>query len=142
MTATILITGATDGLGLATALNLAARGHQVLLHGRNPNKLAAAKEAVCAASGAAGDGAAAFVADLSSLADTERLAASVCEQYTHLDVLINNAGVFKTSHTPTADGLDPRFAVNAISPREASLPGSRCASRPWPMLRQRPLIRP
>ncbi len=117
MTATILITGATDGLGLATARNLAARGHHVLLHGRNPSKLAAAKEAVCASPGAAGDGTAAtFVADLSSLAETERLAASVREQYTHLDVLINNAGVFKTRLTPTADDLDPRFAVNAISP--------------------------
>lgn len=117
MTATILITGATDGLGLATALNLAARGHHVLLHGRNPDKLAAAKESVCAAAGATGDGAAAtFVADLSSLAETERLAASVLEQYTRLDVLINNAGVFKAPPAPTIDGLDPRFAVNAVSP--------------------------
>ncbi len=117
MTATILITGATDGLGLATALNLATGGHQVLLHGRNPAKLAAAQEAVRAAAAAAGDGAVAtFVADLSSLAETEELAASVREQHTHLDVLINNAGVFKTTDTSTADGLDPRFAVNAISP--------------------------
>ena len=111
MTKTILITGSTDGLGLETSKRLAALGHRVLLHGRSPQKLAAA-EATLGDGGCAGS----YVADLSTLAGAKAFAEAVATDYEHLDVLINNAGVFSVRESRTADGLDVRFAVNAIAP--------------------------
>lgn len=114
MSKTILITGSTDGIGLATARKLITLGHRVLLHGRNPAKLETARQALSALPG--GGGVESFVADLSRLADVVSLAHAVNAKHTHLDVLINNAGVFKTAETSTPDGLDVRFAVNTLAP--------------------------
>ena len=114
MPKTILITGSTDGIGLETVKMLASKGHQVLLHGRNPTKLEEVEKAL---SGVPEDSyVTSYVADLSRLADVETLAKAVAEQHTQLDVLINNAGVYKALDTVTPDGLDVRFAVNAIAP--------------------------
>ncbi len=114
MSKTILITGSTDGIGLATAHKLVTLGHHVLLHGRNPSKL---EDAWKALSGLPGGGRVeGFVADLSRLADVVSLAHAVSANHTQLDVLINNAGVFKTAETTTPDGLDVRFAVNTLAP--------------------------
>ncbi len=109
MSKTILITGATDGIGLETARRLATDGHRVLLHGRSADKLDAAARAV-------GDPAGRYLADLSRLADVEALAAAIAVEHQRLDVLINNAGVFKTPVTTTAEGLDVRFMVNTLAP--------------------------
>jgi NAD(P)-dependent dehydrogenase (short-subunit alcohol dehydrogenase family) len=57
-----------------------------------------------------------YVADLSSMAEVEALANAVAETHTRLDVLINNAGVYRAPDTVTRDGLDIRFAVNTIAP--------------------------
>lgn len=114
MSKTILITGATDGIGLATAKMLVSKGHNVLLHGRNSTKLEAAKKSLSALSGK-GD-VDSYKADLSRMADVESLAQAVSEKHTRLDVLINNAGVYNTSDPVTPDGLDVRFVVNAIAP--------------------------
>jgi NAD(P)-dependent dehydrogenase (short-subunit alcohol dehydrogenase family) len=116
MSSTILITGATDGIGLEAARQLASRGQHLLLHGRNPTKLEAAERAVIAAAGDGGNVVGSFVADLSKLADVEQLAAAVLEQVDHLDVLINNAGVLRTSQPITDAGIDVRFVVNTIAP--------------------------
>ncbi|MEM1242482.1 MAG: SDR family NAD(P)-dependent oxidoreductase, partial [Cyanobacteria bacterium P01_H01_bin.26] len=114
MKKTILITGSTDGIGLETAKILVSQGHQVLLHGRNPKKLEAAQQSLSALSG---EGSVeSYIADLSRMADVDLLAKAVAENHPKLDVLINNAGVFKTSETVTSEGLDVRFAVNAIAP--------------------------
>ena len=114
MPKTILITGSTDGIGLETAKMLVSQGHTVLLHGRNPTKLEDAEKSLSAL---AGDGSVErYRADLSSMADVASLAAAVAENHATLDVLINNAGVYKTSNTVTPDGLDVRFVVNAIAP--------------------------
>ncbi|WP_373943844.1 SDR family NAD(P)-dependent oxidoreductase [Vibrio chagasii] len=110
----ILITGATDGIGLETAKMLAQQGHHILIHGRNPakiNKVVAAlsrlsKTAVIES----------YVADLSTLSEVEALATQIMADHQRLDVLINNAGVYKVSEITTSDNLDVRFVVNTIAP--------------------------
>lgn len=114
MPKTILVTGATDGIGLAAAQTLVAQGHTVLLHGRNAAKLADAQKTLSALPGAGR--VESYVADLSRMADVEALAQAVAAEHDALDVLINNAGILRTPETRTPDGLDVRFAVNTIAP--------------------------
>ena len=109
MTKTILITGATDGIGLLTAKTLTAEGHNVLLHGRSADKLEAAAREV-------GGNPETYRADLSLLEDANALVADVRAKHDTLDVLINNAGVLKVPNTQTDSGLDVRFMVNTIAP--------------------------
>lgn len=114
MTMTILITGSTDGIGLETAKMLAQSGHHILLHGRNQDKLAASEKHLSGLPGVTAIEI--YIADLSHMTDVEALAAAVSNKHAKLDVLINNAGVFGAPNTQTSDGLDLRFAVNAIAP--------------------------
>lgn len=114
MTKTILLTGATDGIGLETAKALVASGHTVLLHGRSEAKLAKTQAMLAKISGA--KVIETYRADLSRLADVEALADSVAAKHSSLDVLINNAGVFKTPDPVTPDGQDVRFIVNTVAP--------------------------
>ncbi|MEM9136696.1 MAG: SDR family NAD(P)-dependent oxidoreductase [Cyanobacteria bacterium P01_F01_bin.42] len=114
MSKTILITGATDGIGLETAEMLVSMGHHVLLHGRNPSKLADTERKLAAQTG--GERVESYLADLSSLANVAEFAIAVTEKHDKLDVLINNAGVYNTDSPVTQDGLDVRFVVNAIAP--------------------------
>ncbi|MDV7145858.1 SDR family NAD(P)-dependent oxidoreductase [Tropicimonas sp. TH_r6] len=110
----ILITGATDGIGLETARMLAGSGHKLLLHGRNPKKLEAGARAIAEISGA--EPVETYLADLSDMKQTAALADAVSAKHDRLDVLINNAGVLATPKPITADGLDIRFAVNTLAP--------------------------
>jgi NAD(P)-dependent dehydrogenase (short-subunit alcohol dehydrogenase family) len=114
MQKTILVTGSTDGIGLETAGMLVSLGHHVLLHGRNPAKLEDVERTLSALPDAGR--VESYLSDLSRLANGEKLAKAVAERHTKLDVLINNAGVFKTPDPITPDGLDVRFAVNTIAP--------------------------
>jgi NAD(P)-dependent dehydrogenase (short-subunit alcohol dehydrogenase family) len=111
MTKTILITGSTDGIGLETAKLLLEKGHKVLLHGRNPEKLEAVKVALSSLESVEG-----YVADLSDMDAVKSLAKAVIDQHAKLDVLINNAGVFHVPNAVTTEGLDMRFVVNTIAP--------------------------
>jgi len=112
MQKTILITGSTDGIGLATARKLMQQGHRVLLHGRNPDKLAAVEAELAELPGSCRG----FVADLSRMTEVEALAEAVKAEVEALDVLINNAGIFRTPNPITAERLDVRFAVNTLAP--------------------------
>lgn len=114
MTKTILITGATDGIDLETAKMIAPRGHTLLLHGRNPEKLKTAASSVAGVKGA-GD-VKTYRADLSILPEVDALADAIKSDFESMDVLINNAGVFKMSDPKTHDGYDARFIVNVVAP--------------------------
>ena len=106
---TVLITGATSGIGLETARALASRDWRVLLHGRT---LARAEAAV------AGIGAGTITplaADLSEQSEVRELAATVRRDHPKLDVLINNAGVWNSTRELTADGIERTFAVNHLA---------------------------
>lgn len=109
MTQTVLITGATDGIGLLTAKKLAAQGCKVLLHGRSAVKLADAAQAV-------GGQAETYRADLSSLEQTAAMAEAVRADHARIDVLINNAGVLKAPNPVLPNGQDLRFVVNMLAP--------------------------
>jgi len=113
MQKTVLITGSTDGIGLATAKKLFSLGHHVLLHGRNPVKLADAEKALLSLAG--GGNVETYEADLSRMADVETMAKAVADAHAELDVLINNAGIYAPG-SKTDDGLDIRFAVNTVAP--------------------------
>lgn len=114
MQKTILLTGATDGIGVETAKLLIAEGHRVLLHGRSTAKLDVARDRL----GETADTALleVYCADLSVLAAVEALAAEVAANHTSLDALINNAGVFEVDNPRRGDGLDLRFIVNTVAP--------------------------
>ncbi|MEZ4273300.1 MAG: SDR family NAD(P)-dependent oxidoreductase [Myxococcota bacterium] len=112
MKKTILVTGSTDGIGLKAAELLAQAGHHVLLHGRNAEKAKKVEDNIRQQGGSVRT----YIADLSRIEEVENLATRVADDQDALDVLINNAGVFKTSEPITTDGLDVRFVVNTIAP--------------------------
>lgn len=110
----ILITGSTDGIGKLAAIKLANDGHEIFLHGRNPEKLLTVISDIKKQSG--NEHIKGFVADLSDLGTVKKMTAQVKEETSELDVLINNAGVYKTASSQTEDGLDIRFTVNYFAP--------------------------
>lgn len=104
----MLITGATGGIGKATARALATQGHEVVLVGRNPAKT----EEVARQIGARG----VLVGDLSELREVRRVADEFRDRYGRLDVLINNAGAMFQERRETAEGLEMTWALNHLSP--------------------------
>jgi NAD(P)-dependent dehydrogenase (short-subunit alcohol dehydrogenase family) len=111
--ATILVTGATDGLGKRAALELAAKGATVLLHGRNRERLEAALEEIRREAGS--EKLHSYLADLSSLGAVRGLAEQVLLDEARLDVLINNAGVIVPGRQESEDGYELTFAVNYLA---------------------------
>ena len=110
---TVLVTGATDGLGRRVARELAAKGATVLLHGRSQGRLEAGLEEVRGQAG--GKEAGSYLADLSSLAAVRALANRVLSEEERLDVLINNAGIICRERRVSVDGVELTFAVNYLS---------------------------
>jgi NAD(P)-dependent dehydrogenase (short-subunit alcohol dehydrogenase family) len=114
----VLITGATDGLGRAVAERLAVEGATVLMHGRDPQRLAEAERDVEMLAGA--DRVRTYQADLSSLAEVSELASQVRRDEPELHALVNNAGIGSgkpdsTERQESRDGHELRFAVNYLA---------------------------
>lgn len=114
MPRTVVITGASSGVGLAAAVQLAQLGDEVVMIGRNPERLAAAVEQVRAA----GDGRepGKFRADFERLDDVRALAAHLLDTYPRIDVLAANAGGMIKGYRRTADGYEATLQANHLGP--------------------------
>jgi NAD(P)-dependent dehydrogenase (short-subunit alcohol dehydrogenase family) len=111
---TCLVTGATRGIGRATAEALAKLGANIVIHGRD----SASVGAVCRSTlrVARGGHVTGAVADFASLKSVRRMAEDVAAQHPRLDVLVNNAGAGALKRRTSADGLECLFAVNHLAP--------------------------
>jgi NAD(P)-dependent dehydrogenase (short-subunit alcohol dehydrogenase family) len=124
---TLCVTGATDGIGLATARRLLTAGHRVLVHARTEQRGRPVLEALAPAGGEA----VLVTGDLARLEEVQGLAAQV-RALGPLDVLVHNAGVWVRGSTPptTVDGFETTFAVNVLAPHLLThLLGSQVRSR-------------
>ncbi len=110
----VVVTGATRGIGRAAAIELARRGAELALVGREAERV----RAVAAEATAAGGGAPVHqhVADLTLMSDVRTLADELRARYAHIDVLANNAGALFASRKMTSEGLEQTFALNHLAP--------------------------
>ncbi len=111
---TILITGATSGIGLEASVALARSGARVVVAGRDPAKTAATVAQVRQRTGASAVDS--VLGDFASQASLRQMAQEVLARYDRLDVLVNNAGSVNASRTVTDDGIEATFAVNHLGP--------------------------
>jgi NAD(P)-dependent dehydrogenase (short-subunit alcohol dehydrogenase family) len=109
---TILVTGATGGIGLEASVALARRGARVVMVGRDPERTAAVRDRVAARSGSVD--VSHLLCDFSSQAAIRALAAGFLSRYDRLDVLVNNAGGVHRRRRLTPDGIETTFAVNHL----------------------------
>lgn len=124
MRQTVLVTGSTDGIGLTTAKNMAAKGYNVMIHGRDTGRIERAvntvKQFCLSQSKEPGRIIALPPIDISTSRESRRLADIVkttCEnENLQLSILMQNAGVFSGSRVITAEGLELTFAVNVVAP--------------------------
>jgi NAD(P)-dependent dehydrogenase (short-subunit alcohol dehydrogenase family) len=108
---TVILTGATNGIGRATALALARMGAALAIVARDRTRGEATVAEIRAQTGATPD---LLLADLSSQASIRSLAAEILARYPRVDVLVNNAGVVNLKREETADGIEATFAVNHL----------------------------
>ncbi|MBD3225480.1 MAG: SDR family NAD(P)-dependent oxidoreductase [Caldithrix sp.] len=110
----VLITGSTDGIGKLVAMEMAKMNATVIIHGRDEKR---GKQVLSEIKKTTGNDRLDFaLADLSSQSQIVRLADHVCRTYHRLDILINNAGVFRKKKYLTEDGYELTFAVNHLAP--------------------------
>ncbi len=110
---TVLITGATDGIGKQAAKEIAAMGAKVVLAGRSVERCEQSAAEVIAYS--RNEDVDYLVADLSSMGDVQKLAEAFRAKYDHLDVLVNNAGAGFVRRNWTVDGFEKTFALNHLA---------------------------
>ena len=108
-----VITGATSGIGKATAIRLARLKQELVLIGRNPTKLEYTKQLIAEKTG--NENIQFFLADLSSQKDIIKVSLDIKKRYNHIDVLINNAGAIVLTHKKSIDGIELTFALNHLS---------------------------
>lgn len=109
---TVLVTGATNGIGLEAAVVFAQAGAQVVMVGRDAGRTAAAVAQVKERSGSAT--VESLLCDFSSQESIRQLASNYRAKHRRLDLLVNNAGTVSASRTVTTDGLETTFAVNHL----------------------------
>jgi NAD(P)-dependent dehydrogenase (short-subunit alcohol dehydrogenase family) len=109
----VLVTGATEGIGKATALQLADKGYRVVIHGRNAAKAQAVVDEIKQVTGNADIDY--LLADLSSLARVKEFTQAFQEKYDRLDILINNAAAMFTKRQSSQDGHEMMLAVNYLA---------------------------
>ena len=110
----IVLTGATNGIGLAAAIELGRRGADLTLVARNPSRAAEAVRRISAVSkGSIPD---VMLADLASQSSIRQLAAELLARYPRIQVLVNNAGAIYAQRQMTADGVELTWAVNHLAP--------------------------
>ena len=109
----VVVTGATSGIGRATASGLAAMGARVAINGRDRDRTERTAREIREATGGQVD---VYVADLSSQAEVRRFAAELLSSCPRIDVLVNNVGGYWNTRRVTADGLEHTFAVNHLAP--------------------------
>jgi NAD(P)-dependent dehydrogenase (short-subunit alcohol dehydrogenase family) len=110
---TVVVTGASSGVGLAAAQQFAAAGDHVVVVGRNPQRLASAVDTVRAAGRSEPDS---FRADFERLDDVRALADHLLERYPRIDVLANNAGGMVGEYRRTVDGFEATIQGNHLAP--------------------------
>jgi NAD(P)-dependent dehydrogenase (short-subunit alcohol dehydrogenase family) len=120
---TVVVTGASSGIGLAAAEELGRRGAHVVLLGRDPQRLAAAADRVKAVSGADVDS---YRCDFGSLAQVREVGATLRDRYPRIDVLANNAGGTIPKRRFTVDGFEETIQSNHLAPFCSA---TNCASR-------------
>jgi NAD(P)-dependent dehydrogenase (short-subunit alcohol dehydrogenase family) len=110
----ILITGATDGIGKQSALELAAKGNSLIIHGRNEDKTVETAHWLTEKTGNTNINY--YIADFADLAQVRDTAKRIRENIDKLDVLINNAGIYMNKREVTKNGYETQFAVNHLAP--------------------------
>ena len=111
---TIIITGATDGIGKQTALNVAEYKHHVIIVGRNEQKCKTVCEEISKKS--SNNNIEYMVCDLSLISDVKSLSSHIKKKLSKIDVLINNVGALFLNREETKEGFEKTFALNHLSP--------------------------
>jgi len=109
-----IVTGATSGIGEATAIGLAREGAELGLVARNPERGQATVERILRATG--NEQVELFQADLASQKQVREVSEEILLRYPQIHVLVNNAGIVQLGRTTTVDGLEATFAVNHLAP--------------------------
>ena len=129
---TVLVTGATDGIGKELSRMFAHTGATLILHGRNPERLATTLKEITEESG--NSAIQTVRADFASLSQVKAMADEIKQKVQHLDILVNNAGLYPKCKVITEDGLEQTLQVNYISPVTLTLSlipllGGECPSK-------------